>query len=102
MAASMAEPPARKTSTPALDASECGDVTMPRDASVAGRPVLISNGIAVSSRDALAPGAADHVIVVGGLADLAPLMLLVAERRHGIVKLFEKLSAIHGQSPLCR
>jgi hypothetical protein len=42
IAASMAEPPARSTSKPALEASECGDVTMPRVESVTGRPVLIS------------------------------------------------------------
>src|SRR5579859_5120312 len=42
IAASIAEPPARSTSTPALDASECGDVTKPLVASVTGRPVLMS------------------------------------------------------------
>ena len=41
-AASTAEPPARSTSTPAALASECGEVTMPFGASVAGRPVRIS------------------------------------------------------------
>ena len=42
-----------RTSTPAEEASECGDVTMPLGASVAGRPVLISNAIPVSSRAVL-------------------------------------------------
>jgi hypothetical protein len=45
IAASTAEPPARSTSAPALEASECGDVTMPRVANVTGRPVLISKMI---------------------------------------------------------
>ena len=40
--AGTAEPPARNTSTPAALASECGEVTMPFGASVAGRPVRIS------------------------------------------------------------
>src|SRR4030088_1570675 len=39
MAASTAEPPACKTWTPACEASEWGEVTMPRYASVAGRLV---------------------------------------------------------------
>src|SRR6266478_10235040 len=39
MAASTAEPPACKIWTPAWEASEWGEVTMPRYASVAGRPV---------------------------------------------------------------
>jgi hypothetical protein len=42
MAASTADPPALNTSTPACDASECGDVTIPLGARVAGRPVRIS------------------------------------------------------------
>jgi hypothetical protein len=32
---------------------------------------------------------ADHVIVVGGFADLIPLILLVAERGHRIIQLLE-------------
>lgn len=43
IAASTAEPPALKTSTPAADASAWGQVTMPLGASVEGRPVVISN-----------------------------------------------------------
>src|SRR4029079_16557964 len=43
IAASTAEPPPRNTSTPAADASECGDVTMPEGARVTGRPVGIFN-----------------------------------------------------------
>src|SRR5712691_6311869 len=39
MAASTAEPPAFSTSTPASEASGCGQVTMPRGASVGGRPM---------------------------------------------------------------
>src|SRR3979409_1609552 len=42
MAASTAEPPARRASTPACEASECGLVTMPLGASVTGRPVVMS------------------------------------------------------------
>src|SRR5215471_15863989 len=39
-AASTAEPPARRTSRPAPDASACGHATMPRNASVAGRALV--------------------------------------------------------------
>src|SRR5262245_2673265 len=42
MAASTAEPPAFKTSTPALDASAWGHDTIPRNASAGGRPVVRS------------------------------------------------------------
>jgi hypothetical protein len=41
IAASTADPPARNTSTPAAEASACGEVTMPLGASVTGRPVDI-------------------------------------------------------------
>src|SRR5690349_25016087 len=41
MAASTALPPARSTSRPAAVARECGEVTMPLGAIVAGRPVRI-------------------------------------------------------------
>src|SRR5262245_52945322 len=40
MAASTAEPPALRTSVPASEASACGQTTIPRNASVAGRPVV--------------------------------------------------------------
>ena len=42
MAASTAEPPARRTSTPAAEASEWGEVTSPLGARVTGRPVCVS------------------------------------------------------------
>src|SRR5258708_27557183 len=43
MAASPAEPPARSASTPAAEASECGEATMPLGAIVAGLPVCMGN-----------------------------------------------------------
>src|SRR4051812_38122308 len=88
----MAEPPARSTSMPAADASECGDVTMPFGASVAGGPVRISNSnprSVVRRRLRSGTDPPDHVIVVGGLADLVPLILLVPERDHRIVQGFD-------------
>src|SRR5690349_1483086 len=95
IAASTAEPPARSTSTPADDASECGVVTRPCVASVWGRPVLMSKVVPCfpCARDgrASATNLADHVAVVGSLADLIPLDLLVAERDHGIIELLEPL-----------
>src|SRR3954471_5753810 len=84
--ASIAEPPARSTSRPAAEANECGDVTMPFGASVAGRPVRMSNS---SPRICSAADPPDHVIVVGGFADLMPLVLLFAERDRRIVQRFE-------------
>jgi hypothetical protein len=50
IAASTAEPPARKMSTPALEASACGDVTIPRGASVTGRPVRMSIGMSLTDQ----------------------------------------------------
>src|SRR5229473_3244501 len=41
IAASIAEPPARRISTPACEARLCGHATMPRRAKVGGRPVVI-------------------------------------------------------------
>src|SRR6266568_8632445 len=43
IAASTAEPPARSASTPAAEASECGEATMPLGAIVAGLPVVMGN-----------------------------------------------------------
>src|SRR5712691_8545723 len=43
IAASTAEPPARSASTPAAEASECGEATMPLGAIVAGLPVCMGN-----------------------------------------------------------
>ncbi len=43
MAASTAEPPARSAATPAEEASECGETTMPLGAIVAGLPVAMGN-----------------------------------------------------------
>src|SRR5712691_1611134 len=43
IAASTAEPPARSTSAPAAEASECGEATMPLGAIVAGLPVRMGN-----------------------------------------------------------
>jgi hypothetical protein len=61
MAASTAEPPAFRISTPASDARACGHATMPRGASVGGRPVSISIMVISSCRtktpeQALLPG----------------------------------------------
>src|SRR5882724_571534 len=50
IAASTAEPPARSASTPAEEASECGETTMPRDAIVGGLPVWIGNTARSGSR----------------------------------------------------
>src|SRR3954463_3506021 len=86
IAASNAEPPARSTSRPAAEASECDDVTMPFGASVTGRPVRMSNS---SPRFCSAADPPDHVIVVGGFADLMPLVLFVAERDRRIVQRLE-------------
>src|SRR5438445_13585932 len=88
----MAEPPARSTSMPAAEASECGDVTMPFDASVTGRPVRMSNSsprICQAVRHLSAADPPDHVIVVGGLADLMPLVLFVPERDRRFVERLE-------------
>src|SRR6185295_10705111 len=82
----MAEPPARSTSRPAAVPSECGDVTMPFEASVTGRPVRMSNS---SPLVCLAADPPDHVIVVSGFADLMPLILLVAECNRRIVQRLE-------------
>src|SRR5258705_13665575 len=43
IAASTAEPPARSAATPAAEASECGEATMPLGAIVAGLPVFMGN-----------------------------------------------------------
>src|SRR6267142_3203530 len=57
-AASTAEPPARSASTPAAEASECGEATMPRVAMVAGLPVVMGNtGLARSDQQ---PHSARH------------------------------------------
>src|SRR5438309_2885973 len=52
IAASTAEPPARSASTPAAEASECGEATMPRDAIVGGLPVSMGNTARSPSRRA--------------------------------------------------
>src|SRR6202035_5473986 len=39
----------------------------------------------------LASQLADHVVVIGRLADLVPLILLEAERHHGVVQLLDPL-----------
>src|SRR5262245_43147495 len=49
IAASTAEPPAFSASTPAPDASACGHVTMPRNASVGGREIVRSRSPARDS-----------------------------------------------------
>src|SRR6516225_11862762 len=41
MAASIAEPPARRAQTPTCEARLCGHATIPRRANVGGRPVVI-------------------------------------------------------------
>src|SRR2546430_17307432 len=52
IAASTAEPPARSASTPAAEASECGEATMPLGASVAGLPMCMGNTARSASRRA--------------------------------------------------
>src|SRR5881396_2252954 len=90
IAPSTAEPPARSASTPAAEASECGEATMPLGANVAGLQVFMGNtalpllrsqqrmlhdavrhGLPVSQReDRLPPQPEielhDHVTVVAG------------------------------------
>src|SRR5258708_19731086 len=52
IAASTAEPPARSASTPAEEASACGETTMPRVAIVGGLPVWMGNTARSGSRRA--------------------------------------------------
>src|SRR5437763_8198327 len=70
IAASTAEPPARSASTPAAEASECGEATMPLGASVAGLPVCMGNTARSASRQPVQPRAREALQAPGFCRDL--------------------------------
>src|SRR5262249_16521775 len=81
MAASTAEPPAFRTSTPASDASACGDDTIPRNPSVSGRPV----SSAPSSKRELHPVLSPPVpVIVGNLLESATLVEVDRHRHRAL------------------
>src|SRR5262249_37885960 len=77
MAASTAEPPALRTSVPASEASACGPATIPRNASVAGRPVV--RAAAPSGERLLRVRQADRLADLGELAGV--IVPVIVEHR---------------------
>src|SRR5690242_19445638 len=92
MAASTAEPPACSTCTPAWEASACGEATMPRYASVAGRTASRMRLASFRRQRQLHPDVRARIAVVVG--DLAEAVATVEPHRRG-----QPVLAVEAQHP---